>query len=136
MIYAHLPLILEKHRNIVLYFIIGVSAAMIDYALFLVCFNVLHISSVFSTAISISFATVYGFFLNAKYNFKTEDRILFRFISYSIVSGVGMLFSMTFLYIFNMRIGYDGNIMKLLSLPLIFVIQYSLNKAISFKKLK
>lgn len=123
-----------KHRNIVLYFFIGVSAAVVDYGIFLVCFNIFDIPSVLSTALSIGTATLYGFLLNVKYNFKTGDRIMFRFVSYSIVSGIGMLFSVAFLYVFNVRLGYDGNVMKLLSLPFIFVIQYSINKAITFKK--
>lgn len=45
-----------------------------------------------------------------------------------------MLFNMAFLYVFNVRLGYDGNVMKLLSLPFIFVIQYSINKAVTFRK--
>jgi putative flippase GtrA len=123
-----------KHRNIVLYFFIGVSAAVVDYGIFLVCFNIFDIPSVLSTALSIGTATLYGFLLNMKYNFKTDDRVVLRFVSYSTVSGIGMLFSVAFLYVFNVRLGYDGNVMKLLSLPFIFVIQYSINKAVTFRK--
>lgn len=131
---VYLEVVLGKRRTVVLYFVIGASAAVVDYGVFLVLFNFAHVTSVVATTVSIGLATVYGFVLNAKYNFKTDDRLLFRFVSYATVSGIGMLFSIAFLYVFNVRMGYDGNVMKLLSLPFIFAIQYTLNKAISFRK--
>ena len=131
---AYINAVLGRRRTVVLYFLIGASAATVDYGVFLVLFNLAHVTSVVATAVSIGLATVYGFVLNAKYNFKTNDRLLFRFVSYATVSGIGMLFSVAFLYVFNIRMGYDGNVMKLLSLPFIFAIQYTLNKTISFRK--
>ena len=127
--------IFEKKRTVILYFFIGVSAAALDYIIFLFLFNILELSSVLSTALSIGTVTVYAFVLNVHYNFKVKDRLFLRFISYSAVSFAGMLFSMGFLYVLNVRFGFNGNVVKLLSLPIIFVLQYSLNKAISFKKI-
>jgi putative flippase GtrA len=134
MMSVRLATLFSEHRTVVLYFFIGSSAAVVDYGVFLALFNIADIQSVHATVVSIGVATIYGFLLNAKYNFKINDKIFFRFISYSVVSGIGMLFSVAFLYVFNVRMGFDGNIMKLLSLPFIFVIQYTLNKAVSFRK--
>ncbi len=126
--------IFKKYRTVILYFIIGSSAAVLDLIIYLVLFNLFEMAAVISTIISVFSATIYGFFMNVMFNFKVYDRILFRFLSYASVSGVGIILSASMLYVFYDIIGFDGNIVKIISLPLIFLVQYTLNRYISFKK--
>ncbi len=72
--------------------------------------------------------------MNIIFNFKVYDKLFFRFLSYSSVSGVGLLLSAGFLYFFHNKAGFDGNLVKVASLPVVFLTQYLLNKAISFRK--
>lgn len=123
----------EKHRTLVQYFFIGISAAGLDFILYVFLFNALGWSAWVSTSVSISVATVYAFTLNMFYNFRLSDQILVRLISYSFVSGVGLLISTAALYEFTDVAGYDGNLVKALTLPVIFLVQYLLNKHITFR---
>ena len=123
-----------QHKNAVLYFVIGINASAIDLVVYLVLFNLVSWSAVVSTIISVSAATVFGFIMNIIFNFKVYDKLFFRFLSYSSVSGVGLLLSAGFLYFFHNKAGFDGNLVKVASLPVVFLTQYLLNKAISFRK--
>ena len=126
----------QKHKQIMLYFFFGCTAASFDLGVYLVLFNAFGVDPVISTIISIAVATVVGFFLNAFINFKVDDRLFLRFLSYAAVSGVGMCISSGMLYVFVTLYGYDGNIVKIVSLPVIFAVQYLLNCATSFRKKK
>lgn len=127
--------IINKYSTLIKYFFIGISAAGIDVAIYFVLFNYYELPALVSTSISIAVATVYAFALNTIYNFQVKDNTFFRLISYSLVSAVGWLISLSLLYYFTDIKGYDGNIIKIISLPLIFVVQYLLNKKITFKSL-
>lgn len=129
-----LPLVLAGHRTLILYFCIGASAALIDLGLFIVSHSLWQWSSPLATLFSISVATVYAFLLNSFYNFGVTDRFWLRLLSYSAVSGMGLLFSVAWLTLFNVILGVDGNLCKIVSLPFIFVLQYWLNKRITFRQ--
>ena len=126
--------LLQKHKKIVLYFIFGGTAAFVDLAVYLALFNYFNVTAVISTLVSISMATIIGFFLNALINFRVNDRLVLRFISYAAVSGVGMVISSVMLYVLHDMQGFDGNVIKVISLPVIFLVQYILNSRISFRK--
>lgn len=125
--------ILYKYKKVLLYFVFGITAASIDLGLYVILFNVLHVTSIMSTLISMSCAMFVGFFLNAYVNFSVCDRVALRFISYAIVSFFGMSMSSGFLYVFVHQYGFDGNVVKVMSMPPIFAMQYMLNCAISFR---
>lgn len=122
-----------KHKVLIKYFFIGVSAAAIDVAIYAFLYNVGELSALVSTGVSVSFATVYAFTLNMFFNFKLKDKFLSRLAFYVIVSGVGLAISMSMLYIFTDVLNFNGNIVKIVSLPLIFVVQYILNKHFTFR---
>jgi len=124
---------MASHRNLILYFFIGGSAAFIDVTFFFALYSLFGVFSPLATLCSILLATVYAFLLNAHFNFKMTDRFWLRFLSYATVSGVGLILSVLMLEVFNVRLGFDGNLIKILSLPMVFVIQYLLNKKITFQ---
>jgi putative flippase GtrA len=126
--------IFQKYRELILYIAIGLTCVAIDLAVYLVLFNLVEFSAVLSTTISVSTATVFGFLMNARINFKVSDKMFFRFLSYSSVSAIGIGLSAALLFIFHNLLGFDGNIVKICSLPPIVFTQYLLNKTISFKK--
>lgn len=123
----------QARRQLVLYFFIGLSAAATDYVIFYSLHTFAGLNPVAATMISISCSTVYAFTLNAFINFKTHDNLHVRFLSYSGVSLVGMTLSAIFLFIFSEKLGFDGNIVKVLTLPPIFLVQYVLNRRFSFR---
>lgn len=120
-------------RTLVLYVLIGGSASLVDMIGFLTFFNLFALPAVASTMLSVSIATVYSFILNSRFNFKVSDRLQFRFLLFSLVSVSGLLLSAFALAIFHDQFGFDGNFVKILSLPAVFVLQFLLNKHITFK---
>jgi putative flippase GtrA len=126
----------QIHKKIIIYFVFGSVAALVDLVVYLILYNIFDIEAVISTIISISLATVVGFVLNALINFKVNDKLLLRFASYSATSGIGMAISSLMLYVLHDLEGLDGNIIKIISLPIVFVVQYFINSRISFRKMK
>lgn len=125
----------RKRRNLILYGIIGVSAVVVDVGIFLLLFNIFSITPVLSTVLSVSTAMVYAFTLNAVYNFKTKDYIKQRFASYAIVSVSGLLASAGIIKVLVM-FSVDPNIAKLISLVPIVILQYLINRSITFRKIE
>lgn len=123
----------STHKNLIIYFGIGVSASLIDVVGFYVLYSIFGIASPLATTYSVALATVYAFLLNAHFNFKMTDRYWLRFASYATVSGIGLVISALLLFMFNVWLGFDGNLIKILSLPIVFVVQYLLNKKITFQ---
>lgn len=122
----------EKHKEVILYVMIGASAAGIDFILFLFFYNTLQLQSAMATMASILISTVYGFLMNTYINFRTFDRFMGRFASYTSISMLAVLLSGTLLYIFTDTLGFDGTLVKIISLPCIAYLQYRLNRRYSF----
>lgn len=125
-----------KHRILILYFFIGASASLLDVAGFYLFHSQMGIISTLATTYSVAIATVYAFLLNSYFNFKKTDRLLIRLLSYTFVSGIGLIISAIMLFILNVKLGFDGNLIKILSLPIVFVVQYVLNKKVTFQSTK
>lgn len=124
---------LTSHKNLITYFFIGASASIIDVTGFYVFFSIFGIQSTLATTYSVTIAIVYAFLLNTFFNFKMTDRFFVRFLSYFAVSGMGLLLSVCMLWVLNVLLGFNGNLIKIFSLPMVFIIQYFLNKRITFR---
>jgi len=122
----------QKHRNILNYGLIGVSAIVVDVIFFLLFFNVFLVPPTISTIMSVSVAMVYAFTLNAVFNFKTKDLIKRRFFSYALVSFFGMVASAIIIKVL-VSLQIDANVAKIVSLPPIVILQYIFNKTFAFK---
>ena len=115
------------------YFLIGGMASAIDVGVFIVLHEFLDFSAIASHSISIPISAIYSFTLNAFLNFKTTDKLLLRFISFSIVVMLGYLLGALVIWFTENFLGLSGTIGKIISLPLVFVFQYFLNAKISFR---
>jgi len=124
--------IYQKHRNVINYGLIGVSAIVVDVLFFFLFYNVFLVPPTIATAMSVSVAMVYAFTLNAVFNFKTKDLIKQRFFSYAVVSFFGMVASAVIIKVLVLY-GVDANIAKIISLPPIVILQYIFNKTFTFK---
>ena len=116
------------------YLLIGGSAAAVDLLVFVVLFNLFEFSAVASNVLSVSLATVESFTLNACYNFKRKDRVLFRFSSFVFVSFLGLALGSYLIYLLHDVLGINGNLAKIAIMPLVVVVQFLWNKRITFRK--
>lgn len=120
--------------KIFLYFCIGVTAAGVDLAIFFSLNNAFNFPAELATIISSTCAVIYAFTLNAVYNFKIKTHLVRRFLSYFGVNVLGICISVGMIYYFARYGGHDENIIKVLSLPIIFIVQFTLNRAITFRQ--
>ncbi len=128
-------ILIKEKRNFLLYGMIGISAVVVDMLFFAIFYNLLKVSPVLSTVFSVSIATIYSFFLNLLYNFKTKDLFKKRLFSFILVSLLGMILSALVIELL-LKLDIDPNIAKAISLPPIVVLQYILNKNLTFKETK
>lgn len=124
--------LLRTHRQFVLYCIIGASGALLDLIVFLILFNVIHMDALVATTISTSLGIINNFFLNARFNFKVKDRMRVRLLNFYAVGITGLLLSLVIIFAAHNGLGVDANIAKIISIPLIVLAQFFLNKKISF----
>lgn len=129
-----LVLLLNKHRKIILYGIIGGGAVIIDVGLFWTIDATTNISVVVNNAISIFIAMIYSFLMNAFFNFRTRNGLLLRFVSFAAVTSFGFIVSSIMLWVLSEMVGINSVIVKNLTLPVVFIVQFSLNSRFTFKQ--
>lgn len=124
--------LVRHNRQFLLYSIIGVSGITIDIVVFLFLRSVFSLDPAVATIVSTSCGITNNFFLNRRYNFKRSDHTLGRFFSFYTVGFIGILASVISLVVFSDLFGINATIVKLVSIPIIVIGQYVLNKYISF----
>lgn len=129
--------LLRTHRKLVKYFLIGSTASLIDLVLFFVLYNFAHASELVAHSISVPSAVVFSFLVNARHNFKTADHTTLRFLSFCIVCTIGYAVGYSVILATQSVLesqALAANVGKILSLPIVFVVQFILNSRITFRK--
>lgn len=124
----------KKRRNFIIYAIIGISGATLDYLTFVAMMKWLPLHYLLINAISTSLGITNNFFLNAHFNFGVRDLMLRRFISFYSVGLIGMAVASGLLLVMVDLMDFIPEISKLVVIFVIVVLQYNLNKRISFRQ--
>jgi putative flippase GtrA len=122
-----------KHETLLKYFVIGAAASAIDVVLFLLLYNVAGTSALAAHSVSVPTAVLFSFVVNARHNFKTTDHTTLRLISFVIVCTIGYAAGFAVIELCSAA-GLGANVGKVVSLPVVFVLQYLLNSRITFYK--
>ncbi|MBE6355766.1 MAG: GtrA family protein [Lentisphaerae bacterium] len=122
-------------HQLVLYGIIGLLAAAVDYGIFalLTFFKVLPPE--FASLSGNIAGFLFTFSGNTFYNFKKSDHVLFRFVSYLTIAACGMAFS-TLLISFAQKHFNVYLIKAVLTLIIIPLVQFILNKKITYRQFR
>lgn len=126
--------ILKRHKNFVIYCIIGVSGVTLDFTVFYLLNLLPGMHYQFANFISVSCGITNNFILNAFFNFKTRDKLLLRFLQFYAVGVVGIIISSFLLNLFIEIIGLKILITKLLIIFIVTIVQYTLNRTFSFRR--
>jgi putative flippase GtrA len=119
-------------RELLLYAVIGGSGVLLDYLLFLLLFNHFGMHHQLANALSTTAGITNNFVLNSLFNFRKTDRILVRFLRFYAVGIAGIVLTFLLLAVFSTWLGIDANLVKLASLPVVLLFQYTINKRWSF----
>lgn len=122
-----------KFRNLILYGIIGTCTATLDFLIFTGLTRYTDIYYLVANVISCSTGLLCSFLLNRKYNFKVTDHTLRRMVIFFSVGIFGLFLSSVILHfcIDNLQLG--ELVSKLISIAIVVIIQFILNKYVSFR---
>lgn len=87
-----------------------------------------------ANVVGYSAGTLLSFFLNREYTFKIKDKMLKRLFSFFSVAFIGYTFSALLLYVLISVFNIDELISKIITLIFVLIIQFTLNKKITFKE--
>lgn len=122
-----------RHQHLIKYVVIGGLASAIDVVLFMVLFNIFGTTPLMAHSVSVPTSVLFSFIVNARHNFRTNDYIALRLLSFAVVCAIGYLVGYGIIS-FCVGQGLDANIGKIISLPAVFIVQYVLNSRITFRK--
>ena len=124
----------SQFREIILYGIIGSLSASIDFLIYFLLTNNIGLNYLFANTLSVSIGISVSFILNRKYNFKVTDYIFKRLIIFFSIGLSGLAVSSLLLYIFIGIFDIQVLISKLLSIAFVVMLQFLLNKFVTFKQ--
>lgn len=119
-------------RNLILYGVIGAISSGMDALIFWVLAALLRLNSLFSNVVSVHCGIFLSFFLNSRYNFKKEDHGKQRFAAFYLTGLFGLALSEGIL-LAGERLGYDTMITKLVSIVIVALVQFFINRAVAFR---
>ena len=126
----------NKYRELIKYFIIGCSGALLDFIVYTILLKAFGMNYLLANALSVTAGITNNFFLNAYLNFKVTDNMFKRFISFYLVGMLGLLISEILLYLLVDIMSMNSIIAKIITIFVITIVQFILNKTITFKKKK
>jgi putative flippase GtrA len=125
---------LKTRRQFVVYCVIGASGAALDFLVYSLLVKETRLHYEVANAIGYASGTILSFFLNAHLNFKTRDWLAMRFLSFCGVAFLGWMISAGILYAAIDRLEWNKYLAKLATIFVVVLLQYNLNRLISFKK--
>ena len=130
--------LIEKHYDILAYLFFGVLTTVVNYVVYLPCFNLLGLSAALSNVIAWVVAVAFAYLTNKPFVFKSHDwsaKTIIpefgKFVGSRCVSGA-LETAMIFVTVDLLR--WDGNLMKVITSVLVVILNYIASKLLVFKK--
>ena len=127
-----------KYRDIIVYLVFGVLTTVVNYIIYLPCYNGLGLSGSISNAIAWVGAVAFAYLTNKPFVFQSYDWSaktvipeLTKFVGCRVGSGV---LETAIIFLTVDWLGWNGNVMKLLTSVLVVVLNYIGSKLLVFKK--
>lgn len=126
--------LIRDNSHFLKYAMIGGVGVTLDMGLFVALTRWLLWPYLLANAAGVVVGITNNFFLNAYFNFRTTDRLWQRYASFFTVGLFGLLLSSFCLYVFIDFALLGIVTAKALTIVLVAVTQYCLNKNITFKR--
>ena len=135
---AKIRALIEKYWDIISYLFFGVCTTVVNYLIYLPCYNLLGMSATVSNVIAWVVAVAFAFLTNKPFVFRSHDWSaqtvipeLTKFIGCRIGSGA---METVILFVAVDQLGWNGNIWKLLTQVLVVILNYIDSKLLVFRK--
>ena len=129
---------LKKYQEIISYLFFGGLTTLVNYAVYLPCYNWLHLSGAVSNVIAWIVAVAFAYLTNKPFVFKSHDWSA-RTVVPELVSFVGCrigsgLLETAIIFVTVDRIGWNGNLIKIITSILVVILNYMASKLVVFRK--
>ncbi|KAA8795601.1 GtrA family protein [Lactobacillus crispatus] len=125
----------EDFVQLVKYVLIGALGLVVDFGIYTILTH-FKMNVEIANIISSTCGIINNFLWNSYTNFKVHDRMILRFISYFIVGQITTVFTTVSLFIFVTKLGYPHLIVKIVATFVATLIQFVINKVVTFRKAK
>jgi putative flippase GtrA len=126
--------LLFQQKQFLLYCVIGASGVTLDFTIYSILVGAHLLDYQAANAIGYASGTLLSFMLNAKFNFRVADKIALRLASFFGVALLGWLISAALLQMLVGQFLFDKYLSKLAALAVVVLLQYNLNRLLSFRK--
>lgn len=121
--------------QLIKYILIGVLGLVVDFGIYTIL-TYFKLNVEVANIISSTCGIINNFFWNSYTNFKVRDHLLIRFISYFCVGQITTVFTTVSLFIFVTKLGYPHLIVKIVATFVATLIQFIINKIITFREVQ
>lgn len=136
--YQKIRCLIGKHWDILSYLFFGVLTTVVNYLVYLPCYNMLGLSAAVSNVIAWAVAVLFAYLTNKPFVFRSHDWSLntvvpefAKFVGCRVASGGGE----TLILLLTVDIlGWNGNLWKLIVSVLVVAANYFGSKLLVFKK--
>ncbi len=126
-----------KHYDVLAYLFFGGLTTVVNYVVYLPCYNLLHLSASVSNMIAWVAAVAFAYLTNKPFVFKSHDWSwkvvgpeLAKFVGCRVGSGV---LETAIIFLTVDLLHWNGNIMKLLTSVLVVILNYFGSKLLVFR---
>lgn len=126
----------NRFSNLLLYGIIGGFCAALDFGVYTLLCHFEVLPYLWANLISTHVGIFTSFLLNRSNNFKVNDKTLQRFLSFYTVGLTGLGLSSIMLWLMVDKMQWNELVCKLITIVVVALFQFILNKYITFKQKK
>ena len=130
--------LIKKYEEVISYLFFGGLTTLVNYIVYLPCYNLLHLSGAVSNALAWIAAVAFAYLTNKPFVFKSHDwsaKTVFpeltKFVGCRIGSGLA---ETAIIFIAVDCLHCNGNIIKLVTSILVIVLNYIASKLLVFRK--
>lgn len=130
--------LLKKHEEVISYLFFGGLTTLVNYIVYLPCYNLLHLSGALSNAVAWVAAVAFAYLTNKPFVFKSHDWSaktvipeLTKFVGCRVGSGLA---ETAIIFVTVDLLDLNGNIIKILTSVLVVILNYVSSKLVVFRK--
>ena len=132
--------LIRKHWDVITYLVFGVLTTLVNYLVYLPCFNWLCLSATVSNIIAWAVAVIFAYLTNKHFVFRSYDWSMktvlpefTKFLGCRVGSGV---LETLIIFITVDCLSINGNLMKVITSVLVVILNYVASKLVVFTKKK
>ncbi len=130
--------LIQKHWDILSYLFFGALTTVVNYIVYFPCYNWLGLSASVSNVIAWVVAVAFAYVTNKPFVFKSYDWSLkvvgpelIKFVGCRVGSGA---LETAIIWVFADGLGWNGNVIKIVTSVLVVILNYVGSKLLVFKK--